>query len=318
MSQKSLLSYPAEMRFDTIIYHAPCSDGTTGAWAIWRTNRSAKLIPAKHGMKLAPEDYTGKSVVIVDFSFSRDYLLEIADASLSTVLLDHHKSAERELANLSHPKLTVVFDMNRSGAQIAWDYINPTLTQRRHWFVEMVADRDLWKWELPWSKAVGKATMEMGYHESVEKVEELVTSNRCHDEFILFGRTLLDKEEKDIENYAQKAIFCEMKTPLGLYKVAVSSPPYSLRSEVGNRISKKYPVDFAVMYTYNFPTDEWSVSCRASDESKIDLSEITKSLPNGGGHAKSAGFTVYGPQSTPPEKFAKNKGETMYYYLTKC
>lgn len=55
--------------FDTIIYHAPCSDGTTGAWAIWRENRNAKLIPAKHGMKLKPEDYTGKSVAIVDFSF---------------------------------------------------------------------------------------------------------------------------------------------------------------------------------------------------------------------------------------------------------
>jgi uncharacterized protein len=303
--------------FDTIIYHAPCSDGTASAWAIWRENRKAKLIPAKHGMKLNPVDYTGKSVAIVDFSFSRDYLLEIAEKSFRTVLLDHHKSAERDLTNLSLPNLEIIFDMFRSGAQISWDYMNPSLTKNRPWFVEMVADRDLWKWELPWSKSVGKATLEMGYHSSVEKVEELIRSNKCHDEFIKFGQCLLDKEEKDIQSYVDKAILCQMKTPLGTYKVAVSSPPYFLRSDVANRIVNKCPVDFAVMYTYNFPTDEWWMSCRACDESKIDLSEIMKSLPNGGGHPKAAGFTIYGPESTPPEQFLSSKGETMYTYLTK-
>lgn len=299
-------------KFDTIIYHSPCSDGTAGAWAIWRSNRDAKLIPVKYGLRLNPSDYIGKSVVIVDFSFHRSYLLEIAQASNRTVLLDHHKSAQKELNGLFHPKLEIVFDMNRSGAQIAWDYMG---FGKYHWIVEMIADRDLWKWQFPWSKAVGRATLEMGYHDSVEKLEELYKSNRCYDEFLRFGQCILDREEKSIRDFVDRAIMCEMKTSVGTYKVAVSSSPFYLRSEIGNGIMAKYPVDFAVMYMYNFPADEWWVSFRTDEKSKVDLSEISKSLPNGGGHPQAAGATIYGPNSSPPAEFESRKGENMFTYL---
>lgn len=299
-------------KFDTIIYHSPCSDGTTGAWVIWRTNREAKLIPAKYGIKLSPTDYKDKSVVIVDFSFPRSEILEIARQSKKTVLLDHHKSAEKDLAGISHPKLEIIFDMFRSGAQIAWDYME---MGKYHWIVDMVADRDLWKWEFPWSKAVGRATLDMGYHDCVENLEELYKSNRCYDEFIRFGQSILDREEKSIRDYIDKAIMCEMKTSVGTYKVAVSSSPYSLRSEIGSGIMKKYPVDFALMYMYNFPADEWYISLRNDEKSSVDLSVVSRSLPNGGGHPRASGATIYGPNSSPPPEFYNRKGENMYTYL---
>lgn len=298
--------------FDTIVYHSHCSDGTAGAWVIWRKNRDAKLIPAKHGMRMNPINYINKSVVIVDFSFSRAHLLEIANASKHTVLLDHHKSAEKSLSDLSHPNLEIIFDMNRSGAQLAWDYMG---MGKYHWIINMIADRDLWIWEFPWSKAVGRATLEMGYHDSVEKFEELYTSNKYPDDFICFGQCVLDREEKSIQEYVNKAIMCEMKTPVGMYKVAVSSSPFFLRSEIGNGIMAKYPVDFAVMYMYNFPADEWWLSFRVDEKSPIDLSVISKSLPNGGGHPKAAGATIYGLNSSPPPEFAFYKGENMFTYL---
>jgi hypothetical protein len=84
-------------KFDTIIYHYPCSDGITGAWAIWKHNKTAKLVPATYGMVLNPEDYVNKTVAIVDFSFSKEYILSIAKQSTHTVLLDHHKSSQKEL-----------------------------------------------------------------------------------------------------------------------------------------------------------------------------------------------------------------------------
>lgn len=299
-------------KFDTIIYHSPCSDGTAGAWAIWRTNRNAKLIPSKYGFRLDPSDYTGKTVVIVDFSFPRARLIEIAQASKFTVILDHHKSAEKDLFGISHPNLEIIFDMNRSGAQIAWDYMG---MGKYHWIIEMIADRDLWQWQNTWSKAVGRATLDMGYHDSVEKLEELYKTNKCYDEFIEFGQCILTREEKAIRDYIDKAIMCEMKTQVGTYKVAVSSSPFFLRSEIGNGIMEKYPVDFAVMYIYNFPTDEWWVSFRTNKKSKVDLSVVSKSLPNGGGHSLAAGATIYGPNSSPPPEFAARKGENMFTYL---
>jgi len=298
--------------FDTIIYHSPCSDGTAAAWIIWRTNQQAKLVPAKYGFELNPADYINKSVVIADFSFSRAQMLTIAEASKRTVLLDHHKSAQSDLAGLEHPKLEIVFDLNRSGAQIAWDYME---MGPYHWIIDMIADRDLWKWEFSWSKAVGRATLDIGYHDSVEKFEELYQSNKSFQEFVHFGQCILEREQKSIREYIDKAIMCEMTTSTGKYKVAVSSSPFFLRSDIGNGIMAKYPVDFAVMYTYNFPADEWWVSFRTTEKSGIDLSIVSKSLPNGGGHPQASGATIYGPNSSPPAKFADRKGENMFTYL---
>lgn len=303
------------MRVDTIIYHSPCSDGTTAAWAVWRKNPAAKLVPAKYGMKLAEEDYVNKRIAILDFSFSREYLIELARKATFITILDHHKSAKVELESLSLPNLKIIFDMNRSGAQIAWDHMYPECD--RHWFVEMVADRDLWVWKLPWSKAVGRATLELGYHESVEKVEELIASNKDYSEFIDIGQYYLDKEAKTIANCVDKAVLAKFVIPghPQEYKVAVVTGPYFLRSELGNNAVKKHNVDFAVMFQYAFPQDEWNLSFRTLNEKNIDLSVIASLLPNGGGHPSASGATIYGPNSNPPEKFSNRKGETMFTYL---
>lgn len=300
-------------KFDVITFHSPCSDGNTGAWCIWKNNPSAKLIPVTHGKTLKEDDYKDKSIAIVDFCFPRKHLLEIVTKAKKVVILDHHKTAERDLQNLSHPNLEVIFDMSRSGAQIAWDYMG--MGETRHWFIECVADRDLWKWQIPWSKAVGKATLELGYHSSVQKIDELI-ENRRYVEFVEMGNYLLAKEEKSVKNSLKSVLFSEMRTKSGTYRVAMSTAYYN-RSEVGCRLADKYPVDFAVLYTYDFPRDEWWVSFRSSRTSNIDLSVIAEELPLGGGHAGSAGATIFGANSSPPPEWQDRKGESIYTYFSK-
>jgi hypothetical protein len=52
------------------VYHHPCADGHTAAWAVWRRFGSAvKFHPGVHGQP--PPDVTGEHVVIVDFSYPR-------------------------------------------------------------------------------------------------------------------------------------------------------------------------------------------------------------------------------------------------------
>ena len=56
-------------------------------------------------------------LIIVDFSYPRAIMERLP---LDTVVLDHHKTAEANCAGLLNlPFLT--FDMNRSGAGLAWD-----------------------------------------------------------------------------------------------------------------------------------------------------------------------------------------------------
>lgn len=310
MSQKAIVKTPG--RIDTIIYHSPCSDGIAGAWAIWHVNPQATLVPANYGMKLDPVLYLGKTVAIVDFSFSREYTKEIASKCKFLVILDHHKSAERELSDLSFDNLEIIFDMKRSGAQIAWDYINDKTP--RHWFIEMVADRDLWKWELPWSKAVGKSTFELGYHGSVDKVNELVTSQKPYEDFLALGKILLEKEEKIIQQAVAKAQI--YKVFGGEFTVAISNSWFN-RSEVGAKLTENPSIDFSVAYMYDFDKDEYYLSFRANEKSLTDLSIIAKRFPLGGGHKNAAGATIYGANSNPPVEFLNRKGETMYTYFSK-
>jgi hypothetical protein len=71
-----------------------------------------------------PPDVTGLDVAIVDFSYKRPVMIELARKAKSILVLDHHKTAEAELIEPC-PGIEVHFDMNRSGAVMAWEYFHP-------------------------------------------------------------------------------------------------------------------------------------------------------------------------------------------------
>ena len=64
-------------------------------------------------------DVTGRDVLILDFSFKRDVMLDLACKAASILCLDHHRTAEAELAGLLFCK----FDMNKSGGRLTYEYL---------------------------------------------------------------------------------------------------------------------------------------------------------------------------------------------------
>ena len=79
--------------------------------------------------------------------------LQIVDASGHLLVLDHHKTAQAALADIDHAKAKIVFDMERSGAGLAWDYFYPLATgSARPPLIDMVEDRDLWRFQHEGSK----------------------------------------------------------------------------------------------------------------------------------------------------------------------
>src|SRR3990167_9339886 len=98
-----------------VIYHSNCFDGFGAAWVLRGVYPDATFIPATYGD--APPDVTGQDVVIVDFSYPRDVLLAMRQSSRSLVVADHHKTAQANCEGLDFCH----FDMNRSGAGLAWD-----------------------------------------------------------------------------------------------------------------------------------------------------------------------------------------------------
>jgi hypothetical protein len=100
----------------------------------------------------------GKSTFL-DFCYKRDVLFRMVGDARHLVVLDHHKTAEADLAGFEDdctendvPFPTIVFDMEKSGARLAWEHFYPS--KPAPWLVGYVEDRDLWRWALPYSKEI--------------------------------------------------------------------------------------------------------------------------------------------------------------------
>ena len=315
-------------KVDRVITHGGCADGKAAAWPFWRVNRDRylagtfKIDEVVHGQP--PPDVTGEFVVITDFCYPIDILQRLADKAKQIWILDHHKSAERDvyLAALL-PNTVFTFDMTRSGAQIAWDVVvRSNAHEPRPSFIDIIADRDLWEWKIPFSKEIGKALSTRGYYtwENMEIMASLENSDpKAFDSFLKSmkkaGKVICEQEDKDISIACTNAILTNFKPPTtstlvkkdGLswyiedpvetYLACLTSGPKHLRSEICNRLLELHPkVDIAAMWQYDYATNEWWVSCRSrkSDTGRVDLSEICSKFKRGGGHASAAGFTIFG------------------------
>lgn len=317
---------------DGIYYHDRCPDGKGGSWVFWRENRervsSGKMFMTglSHG-QLPSENLEGLVILIVDFCFPRYILEEMAKKARQIIILDHHKSAEKSLNGSALPgNISSVFDMKRSGAQIAWDYVYPNIP--RPWFIDIIADRDLWKWTMDHSKEIGKGLSVKGWYtwENMEKMYLLSFSERATMEFktemYKLGALYMEQEEREISIICSSSILAdfyslEREKP---YRVRIVGCPSKYKSEVGNRLCEKNPdIDFAVLWQYDFLLNEWWISCRGTGDDEeespnIDLSKICSQFERGGGHPNSAGFTIFGSDRLD-DSGGILKGENLYNYF---
>ena len=92
-------------------------------------------------------------------------MIEQAEA---LVVIDHHKSAVVELHDISN----TIFDMKKSGAMLAWEFFHPGKEAPK--FIQYIQDRDLWQWELPYSKEFSAAFDMIPWEfDEYEKFEDL-------------------------------------------------------------------------------------------------------------------------------------------------
>ena len=135
---------------DLVIYHANCTDGFGAAYSAWKLlGDRAEYYAAKHGNQ--PPDVKDKNVVILDFSYDNATTKRLIADSKNLLVIDHHKSAMVELHDVSCTR----FDMNHSGAMLSWKFFHPGKEPPR--LIKFIEDRDLWKWEIPYSKEFSAA-----------------------------------------------------------------------------------------------------------------------------------------------------------------
>jgi oligoribonuclease NrnB/cAMP/cGMP phosphodiesterase (DHH superfamily) len=112
-----------------VIYHGKnCPDGFASALAAWLFYQGkAEFLGLDHGVVKSVTDLPkldGRAVYILDFSFSAEILLDIEQRAAKLVLLDHHKSAADKLTGFACRCGVVYFDMQKSGARLAWEFFS--------------------------------------------------------------------------------------------------------------------------------------------------------------------------------------------------
>lgn len=282
------------------VFHANCVDGFGAAWAVRKAIPEAEFYAATH--QEPPPDVAGKRVVMVDFAYKRPVLLDMASTAESILILDHHKSAAedlelfavdlcgaarlvhadtegmfQDLKELAKPPVIALFDMERSGAMMAWQYFFPGVSAPR--LIEHIQDRDLWRFSLPGTREI-QANL-FSYPYDFEVWDKLMAMDVGR--LWTGGKAIERKHHKDI---AELVTVCKRRMSIGGFDVPAANLPYTYSSDAGHLMAQGEP--FSACW---WITQAGVVFSLRSATDGVDVSEIAKGY-GGGGHRNAAGFTI--------------------------
>lgn len=260
-----------------VIYHGNCADGFGAAWAARKLlGDAADYVPGVY--QNPPPDCRGKRVYLVDFSYKRPVMESIIDQAIGVTVLDHHKTAEEDLRSLLSDKLIDgVFDMEKSGAMITWEWFNPHIAPPK--LLEHIQDRDLWRFNLTGTREIQAAVFSYPYDFAVwDDLMERDTIDLYRE-----GIAIERKHFKDI-NELVGVVTRRMR--IGGHDVPMANLPYTLTSDAGHKLAEGEP--FAGCY---WDTPGGRVFSLRSRDDGLDVSEIAKQY-GGGGHKNASGFRV--------------------------
>jgi uncharacterized protein len=292
-----------------VIYHAECQDGFCAAWLYYLAFPGADFHAAHYGTE--PPDCTGRQVHIVDFSYKRPVMRRLLSQAHKVVVLDHHKTAQEELAGLvdefvQRPDLIqnppgselpeIVFDMDKSGGRLAWEYLysrqllpNRLLSTSASgfsvgvppWLVAYTEDQDLWHHTLPNSKAVNAAlrTYPLAF-DTWDDLLHVRGGYKTWDRFLDEGVAVLRAEKQAVDQHVKHA----REIDFAGFKVLCVNATV-LFSEIAGRLAEGRPFG-ACYFDRQDGKRQWSLRSR---DGGIDVAKLAADL-GGGGHRNAAGF----------------------------
>lgn len=266
-----------------VIYHGNCADGFTAAWALTLAFPNAELFKGVHGDPLP--NVANRNVIMVDFSYKLPEMYKLMAEARTIVVLDHHKSAEAELQAIvetNYAHVEIIFDMNKSGARLAWEW---GLLEHVPNIVRYVEDRDLWRFKLPNSREISAAMFSYEYSlgnwsRLMHQLEDPGELAKLVDE----GAAIERKHLKDVSELVEKT---KQRMVIGGVEVWVANLPYTMSSDAAHLLAA--PDTFgACFYVDNSGRPVFSLRSHARG---MDVSAIAQ-LYNGGGHKHAAGFRL--------------------------
>lgn len=290
---------------DLCIYHGNCDDGFGAAWAIWRRwGNEVAYVPAVYGKPLP--DVTGKHALFVDFSAKYDVMAEASWKARSIVVIDHHKTAQAELERFpsfdgtgadqtslqealficktqNMPEIAAWFDMNQSGAVMAWEFAHGIgHNEPPPNMLSLIQDRDLWRF------AYGDRTKQFSAALRTYPMDFNVWTEIASraDSLVAEGEGILRAHNANIEKFLTEAYY----DVIAGYRVPVVNVPYHYASDTAHALLGAHPAASFAACWFRRADGVIQYSLR-SEDSRVDVSEIAKTF-GGGGHRNAAGYQL--------------------------
>jgi oligoribonuclease NrnB/cAMP/cGMP phosphodiesterase (DHH superfamily) len=269
-----------------VVYHKKCPDGFGAAFAAWlKFGDAALYVPADYGD--TPPDAVGKDLYILDFSYPREVMVKLDKIARSITLLDHHATAEENLAGFQCQCGTIHFDRTKSGARLAWEHFYPDRPAPA--LIQFIEDRDLWHFALPDTRSFLAFLDNLPF--DFNQWQTLLDEGTSQfAKAIEIGAVLHERMVKLYKAIAGDAV------PLIFdgHKVLMVSTTYELTSEVGSMLALQTGT-FAAVWRLE-KSGDIKVSLRAAKP--FDVKVLAEHF-GGGGHPQAASFRLparRGPQ----------------------
>jgi oligoribonuclease NrnB/cAMP/cGMP phosphodiesterase (DHH superfamily) len=188
-------------------------------------------------------------------------------------VLDHHKTAMEELTGLPFAH----FDMNKSGAVMAWDYFHPN--EPLPLLLAYVQDYDLWTKELPHTDE--NKAWRRSFPRTFRSWQDMAQAVSREHSWKTEGKAILRSEKMYIQHRASQAF----EVTIDPYVVLAVNETQHF-SEVAGELAKDTRYPFGACF---FVRDDGLKIWSLRSEGEFDVSAVAK-LRGGGGHRNAAGF----------------------------
>lgn len=292
-----------------VFYHTNCTDGTAAAYCAWRAFGNTATYRGVQYRQSFPEGVeAGDNVYLLDFCYPVEVLEDLVKRGVYITICDHHKTIEDTFKYLTatYPsQVRGVFDVEKSGAVLAWEMFFPIMPMPK--LFKFIQDRDLWKGEFPLTEDIITGIRSIQDIDKFEVFDRLIFDPSYKgrldyetfvlDDLMFRGRILNEQRGLRIAKFADPKMKRYMLVDLHGYKTAIYNGEIDLSDTCNAILKNGTGIDIAISYFVT--SDEEQVfttvfSLRSlSDGSNVDVSAICKKY-GGGGHHNAAAFSVKG------------------------
>jgi len=269
------------------IFHKNCLDGRAAAAVVKRKEGKCEFRPMAYGTGTPIPSGVGRRVYVVDFALPADDMRQLQREASELIWLDHHETSIAIQAELGFGTI----DRAECGATITWRHCFPDSPLPQ--VLAYVRDKDLWRWELPDSKAITA-----GLEDRFSDTDFASLLDADLEQMRKRGEPLVNARRKQVKRSAARGV--AVNDPYGLRGIrALVVNDLNNVSDLGDHIcmpTERGGLGFDLAICFTMRRDgKWIHSLRSAG--RVDCAAVAEHR-GGGGHPNAASYVIGEPFPT--------------------